>query len=81
MGLVSTLFIKSIYGFEAIFEKRIKGNYYVQHMSAMLIVGVLMYAMMSFFGHYYIEGVGYSTIQDVLSGCTPALIFSCFCFF
>jgi len=68
MGGVSTLFIKSIYGFEDIFEKRIKGNYYFQHMSAMFVVGALMYGMMSFFGHYYIEGVGYSTIQDVLSG-------------
>jgi len=32
----------------------------------MLLVGILAYAMMAFTGHYYIEGAGYSTIQDIL---------------
>jgi CIC family chloride channel protein len=27
-----------------------------------------MYAVMLGWGHYYIEGVGYATVQDVLSG-------------
>lgn len=67
-GLVSTVFIRSIYGFEKFFEKRIKGGYYVQHMAGMLLVGSLMFALMHRFGHYYIEGVGYATIQDVLTG-------------
>jgi CIC family chloride channel protein len=35
----------------------------------MLAVGAMMYAMLALFGHYYIEGVGYATIQDILSGC------------
>ncbi len=67
-GLVSALFIRSIYGCEEFFEKRVKGGYYVQHMAGMLLVGSLMYALMRRFGHYYIQGVGYATIQDVLSG-------------
>jgi CIC family chloride channel protein len=67
-GLVSTLFIRSIYGFEEFFEKRVKGGYYVQHMAGMLVVGVLIFALMHRFGHYYVEGVGYATIQDVLTG-------------
>jgi len=67
-GLVSALFIWSIYGCEEVFEKHIKGGYYVQHMTGMLAVGLLMYLLMRSFGHYYIEGVGYATIQDVLSG-------------
>ncbi len=67
-GLVSPLFIKSIYGCEAFLEKRVEGGYYVQHMAGMLVVGLFMYALMYRFGHYYIEGVGYATIQDVLSG-------------
>jgi CIC family chloride channel protein len=67
-GLVSALFIQSIYKFEEVFEKHIKGGYYVQHMGGMLVVGCLMYALMARFGHYYIQGVGYATIQDVLSG-------------
>jgi CIC family chloride channel protein len=67
-GIVSALFIRSIYGFEDFFEKRIRGGYYVRHMLGMLVVGAIMYVMMVGFGHYYVEGVGYSTIQDVLSG-------------
>jgi CIC family chloride channel protein len=67
-GLVSALFIRSIYGFEDFFTQKIKGGYYVQHMLGMFIVGVTMYLMLLEFGHYYIQGVGYATIQDVLSG-------------
>lgn len=44
------------------------GNYYVRHVLGMLLVGVIMYVMMRATGHYYIEGVGYATVQDVLSG-------------
>jgi CIC family chloride channel protein len=72
-GLVSALFIKSIYGLEDFFEKRVRGGYYVQHMLGMLLVGVMMYLLMARFGHYYVEGVGYATIQDVLSGTQSAL--------
>jgi len=67
-GLVSALFIWSIYKFEEIFEKHVKGGYYVQHMAGMLMVGALMYTLMYRFGHYYIQGVGYATIQDLLTG-------------
>jgi CIC family chloride channel protein len=67
-GVASWLFIKSIYGFEDFFDQRVKGNYYTRHMAGMFLVGITMYLLMLTFGHYYIEGVGYSTIQDVLSG-------------
>lgn len=67
-GFVSTVYIKSIYGFEDFFEKHIKGGYYVRHLSGMLLVGIIMYLLWRKFGHYYIEGVGYATVQDVLSG-------------
>ncbi len=67
-GLVSALFIRAIYGFEHFFEKHVKGGYYAQHTSGMLIVGLLMYGLMARYGHYYVQGVGYATIQDVLSG-------------
>ncbi len=68
MGAVSAIFIKSIYGFEDFFEKRVRGSYYKQHLIGMLLVGIIMYLLMSAQGHYYIEGVGYSAIQDILSG-------------
>jgi CIC family chloride channel protein len=32
----------------------------------MLMVGILMYALLRYQGHYYIEGVGYDTIQAIL---------------
>jgi CIC family chloride channel protein len=67
MGVVSAIYIKSIYRFEDFFEKRVRGNYYTRHMIGMFLVGIIMYLLMSAKGYYYIEGVGYSTIQDVLS--------------
>jgi chloride channel protein, CIC family len=66
-GIVSALFIRSIYGFEHFFENRVKGGYYVQHAAGMVTVGFMLYIFMSRFGHYYVEGVGYATIQDVLA--------------
>jgi chloride channel protein, CIC family len=68
MGLVSVLYIRAIYGFEDFFESRVPGNYYVRHILGMLVVGVMMYVLLTTAGHYYIQGVGYSTIQDILSG-------------
>jgi CIC family chloride channel protein len=67
-GLMSTLFIRSVYWFDDLFEKRVGGSYYRQHLLGMAVVGVLFYSLMAAFGHYYTEGVGYATIQDVLIG-------------
>ena len=36
-------------------------------MLGMAVVGVMMYLFMHFSGHYYIQGVGYAAIQDVLN--------------
>ncbi len=68
IGGLSAVYIKSIYGFEDFFENHIKGSYYKRHMLGMVLVGITMYLLMVTLGHYYIEGVGYSTIQDVLTG-------------
>jgi CIC family chloride channel protein len=70
--MISVVYIKSIYAFEDFFEKRVKGNYYTRHMLGMLGVGIIMYVLMASQGHYYIEGVGYATIQDVLAGTLSA---------
>lgn len=67
-GLVSAAFIKSIYGFKDLLDNHVKGGYHVRHLTAMFLVGITMYVLWIGFGHYYIEGVGYATIQDVLSG-------------
>ena len=34
----------------------------------MAVVGAMMYGLLRYSGHYHIEGVGYSTMQDVLAG-------------
>ncbi|MDD5236162.1 MAG: chloride channel protein, partial [Candidatus Omnitrophica bacterium] len=71
-GLISVVFIKSIYAFEDFFDTRVKGNYYQRHALGMFLVGITMYFLMLTSGHYYVEGVGYATIQDILSSAFPA---------
>ena len=67
LGAVSAVFIKVVYGVEDIFEKMFPNNDYVRHISGMLIVGLLFMMLQRFSGHYYIDGVGYATIQDILT--------------
>ena len=73
LGVISAVYIKSIYSFEDFFDNHIPGNYYVKHMLGMLMVGIMIYILMINFGHYYVEGVGYSTVQDILSGVLTSL--------
>jgi chloride channel protein, CIC family len=67
IGLISVVYIRSIYAFEDFFDAKIR-NPYLRHASGMLLLGILMYLLLVNTGAYHIEGVGYSTIQDVLSG-------------
>jgi len=70
LGIVSAIYIRSIYAFEDYFEEHIS-NAYIRHVIGMFIVGVMMYLLLRTEGHYYIEGVGYATIQDILMGRLP----------
>ena len=65
IGLAATAFIRGLVFAEDIFPK-IK-NPYLRHVVGMLMVGVLMYALFRFQGHYFVEGVGYATIQAILT--------------
>jgi CIC family chloride channel protein len=65
-GLGATAFIRGLHAMEGTFERI--GNAYLRHALGMLLVGVLMYALYRFTGQYYVDGVGYATIQDVLLG-------------
>lgn len=67
LGVASLILIRAIYGFEDLFE-RMPGNYYSRHGLGMALLGLLMYGMQQHFGHYYVQGVGYATIQDILNG-------------
>ncbi len=65
MGLVATLFVRGIYWAEDRFDA-MPGNIYTRHLSAMFVVGVMMWLVMRFTGHYYVQGVGYAAIMDIL---------------
>jgi CIC family chloride channel protein len=73
-GLAATLFIRGIEFAEEQFD-RIR-NPYLRHAVGMFSIGVLIYALLRFAGQYYVEGVGYATIQALMDGrlAAPALL-------
>jgi CIC family chloride channel protein len=80
MGLGATGFIRGLHLAEDWFDK-IKHRY-LRHVIGMAMVGVLIYALQRGFGHYYVEGVGYATIEAILLGPLSgagllALLFAC----
>jgi CIC family chloride channel protein len=75
LGVVAAIYIWGVFAWEDIFEKRLRLNYYLSHMGAMAVVGVVMYLMITYTGHYYIQGVGYATIQDILDGTLTVIWF------
>ena len=66
IGLAATAFIRTLSLAEDIFE-HIK-NPYLRNAIGMLLVGIVIYLLLRTAGHYYVEGVGYSTIQAILTG-------------
>jgi chloride channel protein, CIC family len=67
IGLLSVAFIRGLYATEDLFDA-IPGNYYTRHALGMFCVGVMMVLLASRTGHYYVEGVGYATIMEILRG-------------
>jgi len=67
MGFAASAFIKALYKTEDAFEA-MPGGYIVQHMTGMLLLGILIYAVQQMAGHYYVAGVGYATIIGILAG-------------
>jgi len=74
MGLASTLFIKAVYGFEDFFDGRIGGSLYRRQFLGMLCAGILIYLTFISLGNYSIQGVGYATIQTLLTGAKMSLL-------
>ncbi len=66
IGLAATAFVRGLYFTEKLCERI--ANPYLRHALAMLALGAGMYGFFRTTGHYHIEGVGYSTVQDVLMG-------------
>jgi CIC family chloride channel protein len=65
-GVWAAGFIRGLHLIEDWFD-RIKFPY-LRHMLGMLMVGVLMYLLFRTLGQYYVDGVGYATVQAVLAG-------------
>jgi CIC family chloride channel protein len=65
IGLAAAAFVRGLHAAEALFD-RIPGTY-LRHALGMLLVGLLMFGLMRAAGHYYVEGVGYATIQALLT--------------
>ena len=66
IGLAATAFIRGLSLAEGVFEQI--SNPYLRHIAGMLGLGVLIYVLFRTASHYYVEGVGYSTIQGILTG-------------
>jgi len=73
MGVAAAAFVRGLSAAEDIFEEI--RNPYLRHAIGMLMIGLLIFAFFHFYGHYYVEGVGYATIQAVLNNqLTPLAI-------
>ena len=65
-GVAAAAFTHSLHLAEDVFE-RIRSRY-LRHIIGMFLVGLLMYGLFRGFGHYFVEGVGYSTVEATLTG-------------
>ena len=65
IGAAAAGFVRGLHWLEDLFEK-VPGDY-LRHALGMLMVGVLIYVLMRWAGHYYVEGVGYAAIQATLT--------------
>ena len=65
-GIAAAGFVRGLHVAEDLFDK-IEGRY-TRHVIGMLLVGILIYVLQRQYGHYYVEGVGYATVQAILQG-------------
>jgi chloride channel protein, CIC family len=66
IGIAAAGFVRGLSFAEDVFD--LIRNPYLRNIVGMLMIGVLIYVLFISFGHYYVEGVGYSTIQAILTG-------------
>jgi CIC family chloride channel protein len=65
-GVAAAGFIGALHLAEDLFDRI--GSRYLRHMLGMLMLGLLMYALFRGFGQYFVDGVGYATVQSILTG-------------
>lgn len=81
IGLGAALLVTGLRRLIIFFEKNIP-NLYLRHGIGMGLVGVMLFLLLQYFGHYYISAMGFATIQDVIDFLLEnnwLLILLCFC--
>jgi len=79
-GVAAAAFVRVLHAFEDLFDT-IKDRY-LRHVLGMLLVGILIFVLQHRLGHYYVEGVGYATVQSILLGqmsVASVLVLLCAC--
>ena len=71
-GIAAWALIRSMLVTSALFKK-MPGNDYTRHAVGMLSIGILMYVLLLTGGNYYVDGVGYGVIQEILRGTMTSL--------
>ncbi len=66
-GAASALFVHVLHAMEDAFDV-MPGNAYTRNIVGMLGLGILFYVLLLTVGNYHVEGVGYATIQAILTG-------------
>jgi len=66
-GFIAILFIKMLHKFEDAFDN-LKISRYIKPVIGGAVIGLMGFVFFKTFGHYYIFGVGYSFISDILKG-------------
>ena len=66
IGVAAWGFIRGLHLAEDAFERI--PNRYLRHALGMAMVGLLFYLLYRTLGHYYVDGVGYATIEAILTG-------------
>jgi CIC family chloride channel protein len=65
-GVAAAGFIRGLHVLEDLFDRI--ASRYLRHILGMALVGVLMYVLFRSFGQYYVDGVGYATVEAILDG-------------
>ncbi|WP_206186434.1 chloride channel protein [Thalassospira lohafexi] len=71
-GVAAWALIRSMLVTSTLFKK-MPGNDYTRHAVGMLSIGILMYVLLLTGGNYYVDGVGYGVIQEILRGTMTSL--------
>ncbi len=66
-GVAAAFFVKVLHWIEDLFDE-MPLNPYVKNIIGMTCLGVMMYVFFLIYGRYFTDGVGYATIQSILSG-------------